>query len=189
MASAPADEDLLLVERARRGERPALDALVDRHDRWVRGVVYTTLGNSGWVDDVVQQVWSNVWTQIQSLADPLRWRGWLFRLARNAAIDAGMRRSREKQVFCGFEAEPAVAAEEASPLAELIASEQHARMLRAIQGLPAIYREPFVLRHLEDWNYEQISEALGLPVDTVETRLVRARRLLRESLKSLNPDD
>ena len=53
----------------------------------------------------------------------------------------------------------------------------------AIAGLPVLYREPFVLRVLEGWSYEQIGEALRLPKDTVETRLVRARRLLRERLQ------
>ena len=54
---------------------------------------------------------------------------------------------------------------------------------RLYELLPAIYREPFVLRHLEDWSYAEIGEVLGLSVDTVETRLVRARRLLREMLQ------
>ena len=65
----------------------------------------------------------------------------------------------------------------------MVRSETHQRVLNAIAGLPEIYREPFVLRHLEDWSYKQIAEAMDMPVDTVETRLVRARRLLREALK------
>ena len=53
----------------------------------------------------------------------------------------------------------------------------------AIQALPALYREPFVLRHVNVWSYRQIAEMMNMPVDSVETRLVRARRFLRESLK------
>jgi RNA polymerase sigma-70 factor (ECF subfamily) len=52
----------------------------------------------------------------------------------------------------------------------------------AIAGLPALYREPFVLRHLENWGYQQIAETMGMPAASVETRLVRARQLLREAL-------
>jgi RNA polymerase sigma-70 factor (ECF subfamily) len=55
-------------------------------------------------------------------------------------------------------------------------------MLEAIAALPELYREPFVLKHLEDMSYKQIGELLDLPPDTVETRLVRARRLLRDRL-------
>jgi RNA polymerase sigma-70 factor, ECF subfamily len=46
-----------------------------------------------------------------------------------------------------------------------------------------LYREPFVLRHMNGWNYQQIAEAMEMPVDSIETRLVRARRLLRDALK------
>ena len=67
--------------------------------------------------------------------------------------------------------------------------ELRAELLQAIEALPALYREPFVLRHLEDWSYAQIGELLGLPTETVETRLVRARRLLREALRGTVDDD
>jgi RNA polymerase sigma-70 factor (ECF subfamily) len=56
-------------------------------------------------------------------------------------------------------------------------------VLEAIQALPALYREPFVMRHLNGWTYSEIADVMGMPVDSVETRLVRARRFLRESLK------
>lgn len=177
------DSDRVLIAAAQRGDRSALERLVGRHDRWIRGVVYSTLGRPGAVDDVVQQVWTNVWQQIGTLNDRARWRSWLFRLARNAAIDAGERQSRERRVFVGpvpGDKEPPAA--DKTPVFRLIEEEQYGRILRAIRALPAIYREPFVLRHLEDWNYQQIGEALGMPVDTVETRLVRARRLLREMM-------
>jgi RNA polymerase sigma-70 factor (ECF subfamily) len=55
--------------------------------------------------------------------------------------------------------------------------------LRAIQALPVLYREPFVLRHLQGWTYKEIAEVMDMRVDSVETRLVRARRFLRERLK------
>jgi RNA polymerase sigma-70 factor (ECF subfamily) len=55
-------------------------------------------------------------------------------------------------------------------------------VIEAIKALPALYREPFVLRHVQDWSYRQIAETMGIPVDTVETRLVRARRHLRAAL-------
>jgi RNA polymerase sigma-70 factor (ECF subfamily) len=63
-----------------------------------------------------------------------------------------------------------------------VTNERHEAVLDAVASLPALYREPFVLKHLEGWSYRQIGEALGLPTDTVETRLVRARRRLRQKL-------
>ncbi len=189
MASSIDRSDPGLIAAAQRGERAALDAFVRRHDGWVRHVVYATLGNSGAVEDVAQHVWANVCQQLGTLADPERWRSWLFRMARNAAIDAGLKRTRESRRRTSLEAAEPAARETANPVRSLIAEEEARRMLEAIHGLPEIYREPFVLRHLEGWSYAQIAEAMSLPVDTVETRLVRARRLLRSALTGGNADE
>jgi RNA polymerase sigma-70 factor (ECF subfamily) len=171
-----------LIVAAQRGERNALDAFVRRHDPWVRRVVYATVGDRASVDDIVQQVWANVWRQIGTLVDPQRWRGWLYRMARNAAIDVGLKNARQRRFRVSFDEASFGSPTRDEPVRRLEAAEDHQRVMAAINGLPAIYREPFVLRHLEDWSYSQIGEAMGLPVDTVETRLVRARRLLRAAL-------
>jgi RNA polymerase sigma-70 factor (ECF subfamily) len=181
-------DDERLVVSARQGDRAALDSLIRRHDRWVRGVVYSTLGGATQLDDVVQHVWTTVCQQIGTLSDPARWRSWLFRLARNASIDAGQKQTRHKRAYAPLADETSVAGADERPITEAIATEEHQQILQAIRGLPAIYREPFVLRHMEDWSYAQIGEALDLPVDTVETRLVRARRMLRETLQSVRAD-
>ena len=180
------DIDCRLIEAAQRGDRSALDALVRRHDRWVRTVVYSTLGRSGLVDDVVQHVWTRVCEQIGSLVDSARWRGWLYTLARNAAIDAGQKAARDRKRQSSADCIDLAGETCSDPARSVIRTEQHRRVLNAIRGLPPIYREPFLLRHVEDWSYSQIGEALSLPVYTVETRLVRARRLLRSALADLS---
>jgi RNA polymerase sigma-70 factor (ECF subfamily) len=68
-----------------------------------------------------------------------------------------------------------------------VGSEEHRTVLAAIEALPALYREPFVLRHVSGLSYKEIAEVMAMPVDSIETRLVRARRLLREALKA-QPD-
>jgi RNA polymerase sigma-70 factor (ECF subfamily) len=180
------DGDESLLEAARMGERRALDSFVRRHDGWVRSVVYSTLGNPGLVDDVVQHVWATVWQQIGTLAHLTHWRGWLYRMARNAAIDAGQKAARERRLRLAPESIDSAPAGGEEPSTALAREEQHQRVLAAIKGLPEIYREPFMLKHLENWSYAQIGEALSLPIDTVETRLVRARRLLRDALADMD---
>lgn len=183
----PEEVDQSLIAAAQRGERSALDAFVRRNDRWIRSVIYTTCGSTPHADDIAQQIWMRVWEQIGSLVDVARWRGWLYMLARNAAIDAGQKSTRQRKRQSALDDNgDHVATHDEQPALRLARAEDEKRILNAIKGLPAIYREPFMLRHLEDWSYAQIGEALGLPVDTVETRLVRARRLLREALADMN---
>lgn len=61
--------------------------------------------------------------------------------------------------------------------------ERYDQVLKAIEAIPALYREPFVLRHLEGASYQEIAELLDMPIDTVGTRLVRARKLLKDQLE------
>lgn len=181
------DADTAVVEAIRCGDRHALDRWIRRHGGWVRGVVFGVLGDADLADDVSQSVWMNVWQRAQELRETRSWRSWLYRMARNAAVDAGRRITRERRVNSGQSAHQNVTAASESPstgdgraASSYVA---HTEVLAAIAGLPALYREPFVLRHLAGWGYQEIAETMSLPVDTVETRLVRARRMLREAVQ------
>jgi len=171
-----------LVSEAQRGNRRAADQLVRAHDGWVRSVIYGVTGRPDLVDDIAQQVWAQVWARLPSLNDPTRLKAWLYSVARNAAIDAGQARKRRAALDLDAVAEGIRDERGRSPLGAAISDEMQQVLLRAVEALPALYREPFVLRHLEDWSYAEIGALLGLPVETVETRLVRARRFLREML-------
>ena len=181
------DAEQPVIEAIRCGDRYAFDELVRRHHGWVRGAVYGVLGDRDGLDDVVQQVWTGFWQRIGELREVNRWRAWLYRLARNAALDAGRKSTRRKRIgdasLDTASAPVAVGGERSGPDAAAASAERGEVVLDAIRALPTLYREPFVLRHLNDWSYQQIAEVMDMPVDSVETRLVRARRLLRDMLK------
>ncbi len=186
VTSAAIDAQALheLVADVQRGDRPAAERLVREHDSWLRSVIYGVVGRVELVDDIAQQVWMQVWERLGSLKDPSRLRPWLASIARNAAIDAGIawkrRASRTGTIEGASLQAPDVRTP--SPPHRAMGGELQTTLLRAVESLPAIYREPFALRHLEGWSYAEIGNVLDLPVETVETRLVRARRLLRELL-------
>lgn len=186
MTSVAAQADVLkeLIVGIRGGDRLSADRLVREHDSWLRSVIFGVTGRIDLVDDIAQQVWTQVWERLGTLEDPSRLRSWLYAVARNAAIDMSMARRRQQRVG-ELMAEPAAdeRSEESSPLGRVLRDELHETLFHAVEALPAIYREPFVLRHLEGWSYAEIGEVLGMPLESVETRLVRARRLLRESLQ------
>ena len=181
-ATADFDADQPVIEAVQQGDHGAFRELLRRQERWVRGVVYAVLGDRDRVDDVTQQIWTTLWERCGELRDTRRWRPWLYRLARNAALDAGRETTRRRGLTERLaENLPGDHAGQTPPSA-LAESEAQSAVLEAIASLPVHYREPFVLRHLEDWSYREIAAVLDLPVDTVETRLVRARRMLREAL-------
>lgn len=191
MIAVPLDASVLepsaaarLVMAAQKGDRRAADRLVRDHEGWVRSAIYSVTGRPDLVEDIAQQVWMQVWERIGSLKEPERLKPWLYSIARHAAIDAGMSAKRRKSRSGNLDESEDVpdVRNEAQPAHAAARGELRETLLQAVRGLPVLYREPFVLRHLEDWTYAQIGEVLDLPVETVETRLARARRMLREAL-------
>lgn len=192
MMPIPAEHDpeLPVIEAIQRGDAHALAELMRRQGSWVRSVIFGALGRSSEVDDVAQRVWMQVWRQAGRLQDPASWRVWLYRIARHAATDAGRSRKRERRLLdVLLRRQRSTPVKTTSADQPLLSDERRQAMLAAIGELPDLYREPFVLKHLEGWSYAQIGQTLGLPVDTVETRLVRARRLLREKLALYKPQE
>ena len=175
--------DQPLIEAVCAGDRYAFEEFLRRHGGWVRAVIYGVLGDRDAVDDVAQQVWTTCWQRAKGLRDPRLWRTWLYRLTRNAAVDAGRERTRRRKQQQATARAWGQQETHADADRMLIRNEKYRSVLAAIEALPALYREPFVLRHLSGWTYKRIADVMDMPVDSVETRLVRARRLLRESLK------
>ena len=193
MSTVTIDAETLreMVAGARQGDRRAAERLVREHEGWVRSAIYGVTGRAELVDDIAQQVWARAWNGLGGLADAAQLRSWLYSIARNTAIDYATARQRERARARPLETvagtpDPRHAHQDGA-LAELASAELHQTLLGAVKSLPAIYREPFVLRHLESWSYAEIGAVLGLSVEAVETRLTRARRLLREMLRGTEP--
>lgn len=182
--SIDAESMRLLVAEAQHGSRAAAERLIRQHESWVRSAIYAVTGRVDQIDDIAQQVWLRAWQRLETLDSPKRLRPWLYAIARNAALDSRFADRRRENLVGRLDRdvhEPDH--RQTGPASVAAESELRETLLRAVQALPALYREPFVLRHLEDWSYAEIGETLDLSVETVETRLVRARRLLREMLK------
>lgn len=173
-----------LVAEAQQGDRVAADRLIREHDAWVRSAIYAVTGRVDLIDDIAQQVWVRVWQGLGTLENPRRLRSWLYTVARNTAIDVSLSQQRRQALSGRLEDETGTPdGRHASPFGTVAGDEVQRVLVKAVQSLPALYREPFVLRHLEDWSYAEIGDVLGISTETVETRLTRARRLLREMLQ------
>jgi RNA polymerase sigma-70 factor (ECF subfamily) len=125
--------------------------------------------------DLVQDACVRAWVRLRQCRDPERFRAWLFRLFRNLVLDYA-RDIRRREV-------PLDAVAERAGRDEITPMELRATLARALQELPELLREAFLLRHVGERSYEEIAELTGSGVSAVKMRVHRAREQLRASLE------
>ena len=184
-------DDRAVVEAVLRGQQHRFADLVGRYQTQIVNYVCRMLGNYEDAVDLSQDVFLKAYSALGSYRPQYPFAAWLFRIARNAAIDEIRKRrlltvSLDAPVeFEDGSAGREVESEGRNPQDSYLGLEFADRVSTAINGLPEKYREPIVLRHAAELSYEEIAEALELPLGTVKTRIFRARDALRKSLGDL----
>jgi RNA polymerase sigma-70 factor (ECF subfamily) len=194
VGEAGTEQDAALVRAAKAGDRAALVTLWHRHRPWLAAVILQHKPASVELEDLLQDVAAQLVAKLSSVSEPAALVGWLKATAVNAARWAGrkheVRERHARLVGQGALARAAEAAGLAEP--EARAGEMGGRVaggaqrsagavLELARGLPAEYGEPLLLRAVQGLSYRQIGAILGLPESTVETRIARGRRMLREA--------
>jgi RNA polymerase sigma-70 factor (ECF subfamily) len=164
----------------RQGDVAVLEALVEQYQyRLVRYLV-SLLGRRDGVDDFVQETWLRVLERGGSYDGQSRFEPWLFRVARNIALDAIRKRpmfSLESNEADGVRSSPASG--EPSPYALAARTQDAERLAHSLQTLEPVYREAIVLRFQEGLSLQEISVIVGAPVSTVASRIYRGLATLR----------
>ena len=160
---------------------PSWGEVARKYGRFLYNVAYRLTGNDDDAQDLVQEVLLRVRKGLERY-QPGSMEGWLSRIATNAFLDDVRRRRRRPLELAPEEPDnvlpPAAGADvafEASALPEDVQA--------ALRDLPADYRSAVVLSDVVGLTYQEISEALDVPIGTVRSRLHRGRALLREALR------
>jgi RNA polymerase sigma factor (sigma-70 family) len=167
-----------LVCAAQRSDKEALQRLLVRNWPWLKGLVYSIIGDADEVDDVLQDICVRVIAKIDSLREPERFRPWLAVLAKRQALRHRQQKARRPGPLNDEVAE-LQSDEKAQQFFEKVEQkEQCRRILQAVRLLPEKYRQVFMLAYAGDLTYGNIAEILDIPITTVQIRLVRARRMV-----------
>lgn len=180
-----------LIEHARSGDRDAQQEVWNVHRRWVAAIILAHRPRSVEVDDLMQEVALKLVSKFSTLREATAFKPWLrqivINICRGAARNlkptlhfAAGERDGATQMEAGRVAMPEAA--EAFSTRGVDQREAAQRLLTQAMSLPSEYREPLLLRCVRSMSYQQISDVLELPVTTIETRLARARRMLREEV-------
>ncbi len=165
-------------------------AMLERHDRWLRTVVFARTGEREAVDEVMQEVALAAVRQSAPLRDAGKAAPWLYRLAVRASLLYRRRMGRRRKLHDQF-AERVLRAsdhrtEDNDPLSWLLADERKQLVRTALARLSRGDAEILLLKYTENWSYRQLADQLGVSRSAVEARLHRARRRLRSQLIDLN---
>ena len=157
---------------------------VREHETSLFTYVLRMVGNKEDAEDITQEALLQAyrtWLQV----DPNGAGGyvkWCYRIAHNLAIDS-VRKKKPRGVD-EEEVERTADTRALRPEEVYEHRVQAGRMKERIQELEEKYREALILRYQEDMSYEEISKVLELPVSTIETRIHRAKKMLREKLEA-----
>ena len=181
------DEERLWVEAALRGDREAFGALVSRYAERIYNVAYRFVGEEADAHDVAQDTFVSAFKALSAFRADARFSTWLYRIAVNKCHDWLRTRGRFEQPRedCEDGAYHEGLISTATPERILSQKEVADRLMEAIQRVPPLYREAFVLKHVEGVGYEEMSEMLGVHRDTLKMRVYKARVQLCRELDEL----
>ncbi len=167
----------LLVVRCQTGDEAALAELIERYAPRVRFYLRKMAGDR-YCDDLLQDVWIDVFAKVARLRDADAFGAWIYRIARDKAYKQLSRRRRDHVPIDGLLADSI--SEESD---EEWSAEDVAAVRIALDQLAAEHREVLLLRFVEDMSYDEIGEVIAAPVGTVRSRLHYAKRALRHAIE------
>ncbi|HXM42188.1 MAG TPA: RNA polymerase sigma factor [Bryobacteraceae bacterium] len=153
--------------------------LVERQSRFVFRVAYALLRNSHDAEDAVQDTFlklyrGGAWESIENE------RAFLARVAWRIAVD----KLKSARRAASLDGEPALHGG-ANPERALLTADWNAAVHRLVDALPQELRQPLALSTVEEMNSREIAQAMGISEGTVRTRIMRARRILKQKLAAL----
>jgi RNA polymerase sigma-70 factor, ECF subfamily len=188
--------DGVLVQQALGGDQEAFEALVRRYKKPLLGLIYHYVGEYHETEDVLQQVWLQLYLSLATLRPNAQIKPWLFTVARNRSLDFLRHKRRLSQRLLFFcEVETRIEEDEATflddipetcPTLEELAElhDLQREICCAIQSLPHRYRAICVLYYTEQLNFAEIGRILDVPGSTIKTQFNRAKPFLRAAFRA-----
>jgi RNA polymerase sigma-70 factor, ECF subfamily len=176
-----ATSDEVLIGRIASGDRLAMQVLFTRHHVRVYRFVLRVVRDQSKAEDLISEVFLDVWRQADRFEGRSAVSTWLLAIARFKALSALRRRPDEE-----LDEEAAEAIEDPSddPEETLAKKDKSAVIRKCLEGLSADHREIIDLVYYHEKSVEEVAEIVGIPENTVKTRMFYARKKLAELLKA-----
>lgn len=189
MLTGEADEDLMVKYQA--GEVRAFEILLTRHRRPVFNFVLRYVGDRETAEDLLQETFMRVIKGVDGYKRQAKFTTWLYTIARNLCVDQARRRKHRRHASLDAplsKDDDGASLLDVIPTAEMGADRKagnndlHGRLQRAIAALGDDQREVFLMREFLDMPFKEIAEVVGVPENTVKSRMRYALEKLRLEL-------
>jgi len=190
MLTQEADEDLMV--RYQRGEVRAFEVLLGRHRRAVFNFILRYVGDKETAEDLLQETFMRVIKGADAYKRQAKFTTWLYTIARNLCVDQTRRRKHRRHASLDA---PMSSGDDSGTLLDVLPSNEmasdrksvnkqlHQRLQGAIAALSEEQREVFLMREFLDMPFKQIAEVVGVPENTVKSRMRYALEKLRLDLE------
>lgn len=188
------DEDYELVCQCQKGDVDAFGSLVEKYQKKMVNIAFRIIGDYEAASEVVQDAFVSAYKAIRKFRRDARFSTWLYRIVINASRNR-MKQLRTRIQREGTSIEGSGDTEDdrkidppdpgPSALDQMEKKEVEAKVQACISSLDDEYREVLVLRDIQGFSYDEISDILKIPDGTVKSRLFRARDALKDCLKNV----
>jgi RNA polymerase sigma-70 factor (ECF subfamily) len=168
------DEDFALIREFNSGNETTFRVLVIKHKEKVRNLVFVTLGDVEFVDDISQDVFISVFHKLKEFRFESKFTTWLYRITVNKCRDY-LRKKRVRSIFVPIKDSDTEYG--TGPFSENVDIPNLVRT--AIDKLPEKLKLPLVMRDIEGLSYKEIADKMGTEVGTIKSRIFRARETLK----------
>jgi RNA polymerase sigma-70 factor (ECF subfamily) len=171
------EDDFRVIKQFIDGDKSAFQILAKRHKEKVRNIIYITMNNSALVDDIAQEVFITVYRNLKYFRFESQFTTWLYRITVNRCKDY-LRKMNVRKIFTPLEE-----GSEITEFSTLVENNDVSKIvIDAISKLPVKLRMPLILKDIEGFSYQEISETLKCEMGTIKSRIFRGRERLKEIL-------
>jgi RNA polymerase sigma-70 factor (ECF subfamily) len=183
--------DAELVQQTLDGDRRAFGVLVERHQKQIFALVSKLIRDQNEVEDVAQECFIRAYKALGTFRGDAQFSTWVYRIVYNTCLtrreQQARRQDREISMFAENEQaddQPREFEDEDGPLPDEVfeATDVRERLLKHLENMPVHYRAVLVLYYYEERSYQEIADALDLPMNTVKVHLLRAKKRLKKLL-------
>lgn len=185
-----------IIKQLKNGDFSNYDKIVDSYKNRVFGMAYKFTNDYDEAQDLAQEVFLKIYRQIKNFREESKLSTWIYRISVNTCLDWKKKKERLKSInFSNMVNEENkdqnidIKDESMLPDEIILNDENQKQVHNFIYELSDKYKSVLIMYHFNEMSYKDISNVLNIPERTVETRLYRARRMLKDKINEANKQE